>query len=66
MVRMDSATYTFLLRMLEPALQKQRTRMRQPISPAVHLAVTMRFLAFGEIYVNKIKNKNRKVQEKIM
>ena len=66
MVRMDSATYTFLLRMLEPALQKQRTRMRQPISPAVRLAVTMRFLAFGEINVNKIKNKNRKVQEKII
>ena len=33
-----------------PSIQKQRTAMREPISPEEKLAVTLRFLATGETY----------------
>ncbi|KAL8567149.1 hypothetical protein ACOMHN_033051 [Nucella lapillus] len=49
-VRMDPAHFQSLLTAVEPLLQKQETNMRDSISPAERLAVTLRFLATGDSY----------------
>ena len=50
-VRMDIAHFDKLLQLVTPLLVKQETGMRQPIPPGERLAVTLRFLASGKIYV---------------
>ncbi|XP_070179218.1 sugar-phosphatase AraL-like isoform X3 [Littorina saxatilis] len=49
-VRMDPASFHRLLELVEPLLRKQETIMRQSISAAERLAVTLRFLASGDSY----------------
>ena len=37
-----------LLRMVGPAISRQQTNFRRPVSPGERLAVTLRFLATGD------------------
>ena len=46
-VRMDASTFEELLSLIAPTITYQDTVMRQAISPAERLAVTLRFLATG-------------------
>ena len=46
--RMLPSTFDDLLRLVQPVLSKQRSRFREPLSPALKLAVTLRYLATGE------------------
>ena len=46
-LRMDVSTFEELLRFTGPAITYQDTNMRQAISPAERLALTLRFLATG-------------------
>ena len=46
--RMLPSTFDDLLRLVGPSLIKQRNRFREPLSPALKLAVTLRYLAAGE------------------
>ena len=46
-VRMDASTFEELLSMIAPRIEYQDQVMRQAISPAESLAVTLRFLATG-------------------
>ena len=48
-LRMDRATYCYLLDLVGPLIEKQDTQMRRAIPPAERLAVTMRYLATGKI-----------------
>ena len=47
-VRMDAATFNELLAVVAPRITYQDTVMRQAISPAERLSVTLRFLATGK------------------
>ena len=47
LMRMDHATFQYILGRLEGRIRKQTTRMRKPISPGVRLATFLRFLATG-------------------
>ncbi|XP_057317786.1 uncharacterized protein LOC130662861 [Hydractinia symbiolongicarpus] len=49
-LRMNTDTFQKLIDIVGPKIQKQRTMMRDPISPEEKLAVTLRFLATGESY----------------
>lgn len=49
-LRVDLDTFEELLGMVKPLLEKRDTPMRNAISPAEQLAVTLRFLATGESY----------------
>ena len=49
-VRMDAATFEELLQMVAPLITYQDTTMREAIPSAERLAVTLRFLATGELY----------------
>lgn len=49
-LRMDSTTFERLLSMVKEGLTKQRTAMREPISPEERLIATLRFLATGRSY----------------
>lgn len=44
---MDTAKFEYLLRLVTPLIQKQNTRLRESISPAERLALTLRHLATG-------------------
>ena len=47
-VRMTPQRFEHLLSLVGPHLQQTTTKMREPISPAVRLVLTLRFLASGE------------------
>ena len=47
-MRMDASTFEELLSSIAPRITYQDTVMRQAISPAERLAVTLRFLATGK------------------
>ena len=49
-VRTDAATFEELLRMVAPLITYQDITMREAILLAERLAVTLRFLATGELY----------------
>ena len=49
-VRMDAAMFEELLRMVAPLITYQDTTMREAIPSAERLAVTLCFLATGELY----------------
>lgn len=52
-VRMSPTDFDHLLELVSPAITKQTTQMRQPISAGERLALTLRFLAtFGTAHVN--------------
>lgn len=51
-LRLDLATFEELLEKVNPLLLRKDTRMRNAISPAEQLAVTLRFLATGESYTS--------------
>ncbi|XP_064471661.1 uncharacterized protein LOC135385944 [Ornithodoros turicata] len=46
-LRMDVATFEYLLNMVRPYIEKQDTNFRAAISPGERLAVTLRHLATG-------------------
>ena len=46
-LRMDMATFNELLEMVTPIIKRRDTLMRDSISPAERLALTLRFLATG-------------------
>ena len=46
-LRLDKATFRFLLSEIEPLLTRRATHLRRPVSAAHRLAVTLRFLATG-------------------
>lgn len=46
-LRMDYTTFSELLNMITPMIEKQYTCMREPISPAQRLSCTLRYLATG-------------------
>ena len=46
--RMSPTTYEELLAFVAPIIVKQRTIMRDPVSPSERLAVTLRFLVTGD------------------
>lgn len=47
-LRMDESSFESLLILVTPLIRKKDTNMRQAISPAERLAVTLRFLATGQ------------------
>ena len=47
-VRMTSQRFEHLLSLVGPHLQRTTTKMREPISPAERLVLTLRFLATGD------------------
>ena len=47
MLRMDCATYTFLLEKISGNIKREDTQLRKAISPAERLSVTLNYLAFG-------------------
>lgn len=49
---MDVETFDRLLELVTTTIQKKETVMRKSISPAVRLAVTLRFLATGDSSVS--------------
>ena len=50
-LRMDAATFDELLSKVGPLITYQDTIMRKAISPGERLALTLRFLATGEHYI---------------
>ena len=51
-LRLDLTTFEELLEKVYPLLKKKDTHLRNAISPAEQLAVTLRFLATGESYTS--------------
>ena len=51
-LRLDFATFEELVQSEYPFLKKGDTKMRNAISPAEQLAVTLRFLATGKAYTS--------------
>jgi len=49
-MRMDVNSFRRLVEVISPRIVKRNTRMRSPISPSERLALTLRFLAMGEIF----------------
>lgn len=49
-LRMDDETFTELVRLVTPMIQKETTNMRDSIPPSERLAVTLRFLATGDSF----------------
>lgn len=47
---MDTNTFKFLVQKVTPLIQRQNTRLRECISPAERLSVTLRHLATGNLY----------------
>lgn len=47
-MRMSPESFDFLLSKVGPLINKQATRLRQPISAAERLALTIRYLASGD------------------
>ena len=47
-VRMTPQRFEHLLSLVGPHLQRATTKMREPISPAERLVLTLRFLASGD------------------
>ena len=48
LARMTPQRFRHLLSLVEPHLQRTTTKMREPISPAERLVLTLRFLASGD------------------
>ena len=46
---MSTADFEFLLEKVTPLIEKENTIMRESISAAERLSVTLRFLATGEV-----------------
>ena len=51
-LRLDLATFEELVQSVYPFLKKRDTKMRNAISPAEQLAVTLRFLVTAETYTS--------------
>lgn len=51
-VRMNSDDFDVLLNLVTPLIEKQDTTFRSSISAAERLALTLRFLAIGDSYIN--------------
>lgn len=49
-LRMDSGTFYHLLRLVEPRIKNNETRMREAVSAKERLAVTLRYLATGDSF----------------
>ncbi|KAK5639766.1 hypothetical protein RI129_010577 [Pyrocoelia pectoralis] len=49
-LRMDKDTFEYLLKLIQPAIEKENTIMRECISARDRLTVTLRYLATGESY----------------
>ena len=47
-LRMSPDRYEYLLLIVDPELQRQRTHLREPISPSECLTLTLRYLASGK------------------
>ena len=47
-MRMSPDRYEHLLSIVGPKLQRQKTHLREPISPSERLTLTLRYLASGE------------------
>lgn len=47
-LRMNSEQFDHLLALVRPSIQKENTNMRESISPAERLVLTLRYLATGE------------------
>ena len=56
-LRLDFATFEELVQIVYPFLRKRDTKMRNAISPAEQLSVTLRFLPTGETYTSLRINK---------
>lgn len=50
-VRMASDDFDFLLSLVSPLISKQNTPLRKSISAGERLAVTLRFLATGNLFI---------------
>jgi hypothetical protein len=50
-LRMDDVAFQELLQLVRPLIEKQSTRMRRSIPAEERLALTLRFLASGEIII---------------
>lgn len=48
--RMNLATFAWLLDLVEGAIRKRNTNMRQAVTAKTRLAVTLRFLATGDSF----------------
>lgn len=48
-VRMNAEDFDYLLEKVEPLIQKRDTNMRRAVSPTTKLAITLRYLATGNI-----------------
>ena len=46
---MDTISFEYLLEKVTPLIEKSNTRMRESIPPSERLAVTLRYLATGNI-----------------
>ena len=55
-LRMDERLFTQILECITPRIMKQETRMRKPLEPGLHLAMTLRFLATGESFKSMCLN----------
>lgn len=54
-LRMDMASFNELLEMVTPLIKRRDTLMRNSISPAERLALTLRFSATGELIISLFK-----------
>jgi len=50
--RMDPDMYQEILARVGPRIQKQKTNWREPLSPGLRLAITLRYLATGDSYMS--------------
>lgn len=50
-LRMDINSFEYLLTLVAPKIRRRDTHMRKSISPGERLALTLRFLATGILYV---------------
>lgn len=51
-LRMNIADFNNLVEMVSPLIKKVDSNMREPISPGVRLALTLRFLATGDSFMS--------------
>ena len=55
-LRMSSEVFDELLTLVKPEIEKETTKLRDPIPSALKLAATIRYLSTGSNYADLIKN----------